>query len=123
MSPSGQWVDSLSPVPLQYNLSVRANPALSRPHFRGGKPMQTHKSSRLTGPSRRTRAWWHTHNRSPRPEVVSPLPETALPDDDQEFRADLVAQVRRQIADGTYGTEEQWEIALERLLRHLDQMG
>jgi len=84
--------------------------------------MQTHKSSRLTGPNPRTRAWWHTHDHSPRSEPLSPLPEVAAPDDDPGFRTDLVARVRRQIADGVYGTEEQWEIALERLLRHLDQM-
>jgi len=84
--------------------------------------MQTHKSSCLSGPKARTRAWWQRPSHSPLPEFISPLPEVA-PEDECEFRADLVARIRRQIADGTYGTEEQWEIALDGLQRHLDQMG
>jgi hypothetical protein len=50
------------------------------------------------------------------------LPEFAS-DDDADFRADLVARVRKQIAEGTYGTQEQWEIALDRLMRYLDEAG
>jgi hypothetical protein len=56
-----------------------------------------------------------------RVKEVFPLPEVA-PEEDGIFRADLVARIRRQIADGTYGTEEQWEIAFNRLLQHLDRM-
>lgn len=37
----------------------------------------------------------------------------------EEFRADLVARVRRQIADGVYETEEKWEAALDRLAEEL----
>jgi hypothetical protein len=33
----------------------------------------------------------------------------------EEFRHDLVARVRRAIADGTYVTPEKWEAALDRL--------
>jgi hypothetical protein len=50
------------------------------------------------------------------------LPEFA-PEDSPDFRADLVARIRRQIAEGTYGTQEQWEIALDRLMRYLDEAG
>ena len=85
--------------------------------------MRTHRSSCLPGPTLRSRTRWHQQeSTSPRPEDACPLPEVAK-DDDPAFRADLVARIRRQIADGTYGTEQQWEIALDRLLRHLDQMG
>jgi hypothetical protein len=83
--------------------------------------MQTHKSSCLAGPKARIRAWWFSQDRSPLPEVLPPSFESAP--EEPEFRADLVARVRRQIAAGNYGTEEQWDIALERLMRHLDQMG
>ena len=41
--------------------------------------------------------------------------------DDVNFRADLVARVRREIADGTYDTPEKFEIALDRLLDRLEQ--
>jgi hypothetical protein len=38
-----------------------------------------------------------------------------------DVRIDLVARVRREIADGVYETPEKWEIALERLLDRVDQ--
>ena len=37
----------------------------------------------------------------------------------EEFRHDLVARVRRAIADGTYETPEKWEAALDRLAEDL----
>ena len=37
------------------------------------------------------------------------------------FRADLVAEIRRQLAAGTYETPEKWEAALDRLLDRLEQ--
>jgi hypothetical protein len=37
----------------------------------------------------------------------------------EEFRHDLVARVRRAIADGAYDTPERWETALERLAEEL----
>jgi len=39
----------------------------------------------------------------------------------EEFRHDLVARVRRAIADGTYDTPEKWEAALDRLAEELGQ--
>lgn len=41
--------------------------------------------------------------------------------DDVTFRADLVARVRREIAEGIYDTPEKMEIALDRLLDRLEQ--
>ncbi len=35
------------------------------------------------------------------------------------FRHDLVARLRRQIADGIYETPEKWEAALDRLAEEL----
>ena len=37
----------------------------------------------------------------------------------EEFRHDLVARVRRAIADGAYDTPEKWEAALDRLAEEL----
>lgn len=37
----------------------------------------------------------------------------------EEFRHDLVARIRRAIADGTYDTPEKWEAALDRLAEDL----
>jgi len=37
----------------------------------------------------------------------------------EEFRHDLVARIRRQIADGVYETPEKWQAALERLAEDL----
>jgi hypothetical protein len=47
--------------------------------------------------------------------------EAPAEDDDPTFRADLVARLRRQIAEGTYGTDEQLQIALERMLQRMDK--
>ncbi len=47
---------------------------------------------------------------------------TAPPEEAEtkEFRHDLVARIRRQIADGVYETPEKWQAALERLAEELD---
>jgi hypothetical protein len=42
------------------------------------------------------------------------------PREENTIRADLVARVRREIADGTYDTPEKLAIALERLLNRLE---
>ena len=59
----------------------------------------------LKGPRSRKRSQW-------KPEEHQ---------DDVHFRADLVARVRREIAEGTYDTPEKLEIALDRLLDRLEQ--
>lgn len=38
----------------------------------------------------------------------------------EEFRPDLVARIRRQIADGVYDTPEKWQAALDRLAEDLE---
>jgi hypothetical protein len=39
--------------------------------------------------------------------------------DTEQFRHDLVARIRRQIADGVYDTPDKWQAALERLIEEL----
>jgi hypothetical protein len=50
------------------------------------------------------RAWWLEAAENPEPL----------------FRAALVAEIRSQIAAGTYDTPEKWEAALDRLLDRLE---
>ncbi len=39
---------------------------------------------------------------------------------DPEFRKALVERIKKEIAEGTYETDEKWEIALSRLLGSMD---
>jgi len=39
---------------------------------------------------------------------------------DPEFRRALVERIKKEIAAGTYETEEKWELALSRLLGSMD---
>lgn len=54
-----------------------------------------------------------SHNRLQGLFNPSAEPET------ETFRHDLVARMRRQIADGVYETPEKWEAALDRLAEKL----
>ncbi len=71
--------------------------------------MQTHLSSRLSGPIRCQPEWWL--------QVSDSVPDLTDPD----IRAGLVRRVRREIADGTYDTPEKMELALRRLLEEVDE--
>jgi hypothetical protein len=83
--------------------------------------MHIHPAKSLQGPSTGTRCWWRP---LAKPTARSACKAEALAahqeDDDPTFRADLVARIRRQIADGTYGTDEQLEKALEKLFDRLE---
>ena len=68
--------------------------------------MFEHGPTCLKGPRSRKRSQWQQ-------EVER--------QDDATFRADLVARIRREIAEGTYDTPEKMEIALDRLLARLEQ--
>jgi hypothetical protein len=68
--------------------------------------MFQHGPTCLKGPRSRKRTQWR------RPIETQ---------DDISFRADLVARIRREIAEGTYDTEEKFEIALDRLLDRLER--
>jgi hypothetical protein len=67
--------------------------------------MHRHGPCTLKGPVTLEFPWW-----APRPGKAR---KRATP----EIRTDLVARVRRQIADGEYDTPERWEAALEKLAR------
>jgi hypothetical protein len=84
--------------------------------------MYTHRSSCLEGPVSGAREWWR-EIQVPSDLGKEPVPQgEAVPaqDDDPNFRADLVARIRREIAEGTYGTPAQLEAALERMLERLE---
>jgi hypothetical protein len=81
--------------------------------------MYRHASTCLKGPITRSREWWYE---APE-EEVAPVgllegPPSAAPEPGP--RHDLIARVRREIAEGTYDTPERWEAALERLLDRLE---
>lgn len=80
--------------------------------------MHNHGPSCLKGPTLRHGGW---------PLLACPGPcslppksffsETAT--EEAPIRLELVNQIRRQLAEGTYDTPERWEMALERLGRAL----
>ena len=72
--------------------------------------MHLHGPCCLKGPVTQDRPWWTRPRRHARQRRVAA---------DPVIRADLVARVRRQIADGTYDTPERWGAALDRLARSL----
>ena len=84
--------------------------------------MQLHNSSCLAGPISQRRTWWQMVDGNMTRDGENHRGESEISrDDDPDFRADLVARIRREIAEGTYGTEEQLEIALDRLLERLEK--
>lgn len=79
--------------------------------------MQTHIASQLTGP--------RFFNRFQFSDLVTSTKvkrETSMnrPNENDEIRDDLVQRIRREIADGTYDTDERWEKALDRLADSLE---
>ncbi len=68
--------------------------------------MFQHGATCLKGPRSRKRTQWRR-----------PIENQ----DDLSFRADLVARIRREIAEGVYETEEKLDIALDRLLDRLEK--
>jgi hypothetical protein len=81
--------------------------------------MQTHLPGCYRGPVSCTRDWWPESEL----DIIDTTPDRSdVPDvNDSDIRADLVCRVRREIAAGTYDTPEKWELALDRLLRRLEQ--
>jgi anti-sigma28 factor (negative regulator of flagellin synthesis) len=80
--------------------------------------MYWHTPVSLRGPVTSARAWWNTSDVRPNTvEESSSAGATAVVD--EEIRADLVARVRQEIADGCYDTSEKWEAALDRMLASL----
>lgn len=82
--------------------------------------MYRHVPANLRGPVTRDRDWW----KSPAPAgedafVLRPSPDAAP--GTPGVRYDLVARVRREIAEGTYDAPEKWDAALGRMLARLDR--
>jgi hypothetical protein len=87
--------------------------------------MQPHQPRDLNGPLRGTSSWWRG---------LDPQPNAAEHDEKREpprkgkysrehgppIRQDLVARIKKEIADGTYDTPEKWDAALDRLLERMD---
>jgi hypothetical protein len=67
--------------------------------------MTLHGPCTLEGPVTRDCPWWAQHKRKPRKRRTAGV------------RADLVARVKQQIADGTYDTPQRWEAALDQLAK------
>jgi hypothetical protein len=73
--------------------------------------MYWHTPVGLRGPVTHAREWWNAT------DVSSQAGSTAVAD--EEIRADLVARVRQEIAEGRYDTAEKWDAALDRLLSRM----
>jgi hypothetical protein len=75
--------------------------------------MHRHVPSPLRGPLTRSRSWWTALDAPPARR--GGRGKTAA------VRHDLVARVRREIADGRYDTPEKWDAALQRLFARLER--
>lgn len=80
--------------------------------------MHEHGPDELAGPVRGSTAWWQALAPTDPPSEPAPAPpkkkRSARP-----IRTELVNRVRKEIADGTYDTQEKWEAALDCLLERL----
>jgi hypothetical protein len=87
--------------------------------------MHQHGPNELAGPVRGTAGWWQgmtaETDQVEGPPVQPPTKKTRKTRKDaRPIRQDLVDRIRKEIAAGTYDTEEKWQAALERLLERLD---
>ena len=86
--------------------------------------MHKHGPDPLTGPLRGTSVWWHgrrkdessTNTTALETPPVTPAKRTRKP---RKIRTELVERVRKEIAAGTYDTQEKFHAALERLVERL----
>jgi hypothetical protein len=82
--------------------------------------MYRHGATCLAGPISKARVWWIST--AVEPEAAD-MALTASPSADvvpeEEIRHDLVARVRREIAEGTYDTPDKWETALARMVNRI----
>ena len=81
--------------------------------------MNRQGSTCLTGSVHRSQAWeGKDSSRSARSREA--IGGSDVASKDGSVRVELVARVRKEIADGTYDTPEKLEAALERLIGRLD---
>ena len=86
--------------------------------------MHEHGPDELQGPVRGTSAWWQgTGATSEQPVDGTPIeqPLGKKKKDARPIRTELVARIRKEIAAGTYDTQEKWEAALDRLLDRIER--
>lgn len=76
--------------------------------------MNMHGPSCLNGPVTKARSWWHESD-----DEFSAVEARLQPATDG-IRNDLVERVRREIAAGTYETEDKLEIAMAKLFQAID---
>jgi len=81
--------------------------------------MQTHGPGCLPGPISRGRSCWKSPSSSAPGQGSSPS-GGARPPEGAPIRRELVERVRKEIEAGVYDTPEKFDIALERLLRRLE---
>src|SRR4051794_16458050 len=93
-------------------MSLSPGPPAHQTRHQGRRPMQAHTRSCLAGPVTKAREWWRQVETNDQPSKTTKK--------EPMFRAALVEQVRREIAAGTYDTEEKWEIALDRLMKRVE---
>jgi hypothetical protein len=89
--------------------------------------MHEHGPNELVGPLRGTTAWWR--GTAAATELVDEgLSAPSLPPtnskkgrkDTKPLRHDLVSRIRKEIADGTYDTDQRWYAALDCLLDRIE---
>jgi hypothetical protein len=90
--------------------------------------MHEHGPNELFGPVRGTTAWWRGMGAEPEsagdgtPVQAKYRKKRGKSSKDAEpIRTDLVERVRKEIAAGTYDTQEKWEAALDCLLGRLEE--
>jgi Anti-sigma-28 factor, FlgM len=86
--------------------------------------MHEHGPDPLFGPVRGTAAWWRGMGAQPdATDEGTPIPEQPRKKrkDARPIRTELVERVRKEIAQGTYDTQERWEAALDCLLDGLQR--
>ncbi len=84
--------------------------------------MYTKCPGRVTGPLSHFRTRWQTFDmQQPRNFQHVNRRCSVRPPEEKQVRADLVARVRKEIAEGTYETSEKLEKALERLFENLQE--
>jgi anti-sigma28 factor (negative regulator of flagellin synthesis) len=90
--------------------------------------MHEHGPDELFGPVRGTTAWWRGMAAATDPVDEGLSVSTQPPTEPkkgrknvQPIRRDLVDRVRKEIAAGTYDTEEKWHAALDGLLDRMER--
>jgi hypothetical protein len=81
--------------------------------------MHEHGPDDLPGPVRGSTAWWQGLAAPPDTPPAEPPPAIKKRQPATPIRKELVERVRKEIAAGTYETQEKWEAALDCLLGQL----